>query len=445
MSNVWSVKMGRSLFGAVSLSMLVACGGGSTGPGGSPAGPKAHTDGGEVIKTASGRAVTQEAHDKWSDALAAYDKAAQAGWNSGSCSSVSDDFLDAAKAQGNKFAEAFFMAGVALERCDKHDDALKLYNRALESNPKYCSARSAVGLDQLKKGNASGAAQTFQRAISDDNQCTEAYVNLAIIQRSQGGAQVEEALKNLRRALAVDSNYLPAYNQMALLYLEQAKGGKQESIDLAQVVCRQAQIIDPKYAPIFNTWGLISMYLGNVIEALRFFEQAAKLDPSMFEAHMNFGAVTHSFRGYEDAHRSFAKAVDLRPKDYDAHIGLGASLRGLGKAAEAKAEYEKAVAIDASRPEAYFNLGVLYQDYMEGNVADLKTAKGYFGQFVSRAGSSAAVKPQLSEVQRRCDAASAKKKRRSSKDCRPGRLQNIDNAVDALTAAAAMQSKSGGN
>lgn len=422
---------------ALSIALSAAgCGGGAPASGGSTAG-RASKDG--QITTASGQAVTKAAQERWKGANEDFAKADAAGWSSGKCEDVSDSFLDATKAQGSKFAEAYYMAGLSLERCKKHDDAMKYYQKALEVNPKFCPARAAVGLDLLEKGNSSAATAAFQQAITNDNQCTPAYVNLAVIQKSQGAAQAEEALKNLRRALAVDSNYLPAYNQMALLYLDQARQGKAESLDLAQVVSRQAQLIDPKYAPIYNTWGLISMHSGNVIEALRFFEQASNLDPTMFEAHMNFGAVTHSFRGYEDAQRAFQKAVDLRPKDYDARIGLGAALRGLRKTAEAKAEYEKAIEIDGARPEAYFNLGILAQDFMEGTVPDLETAKKHFGQFVSRAGSSPAVKAQLDDVQRRCDAATARKKRKTSKDCRPGRLQNIETAIEALNAAAAFQ------
>ena len=47
-------------------------------------------------------------------------------------------------------------------------------------------------------------------------------------------------------------------------------------LDLAEVVCRQAQLINANYAPIYNTWGLIDVRKENVFDALRKFEKALR-------------------------------------------------------------------------------------------------------------------------------------------------------------------------
>jgi len=100
-------------------------------------------------------------------------------------------------------------------------------------------------------------------------------------------------------------------------------------LDLAEVVCRQAQLIDGNYAPIYNTWGLINVRQGNIIAGLAKFQRAFTLDANMFEAYMNFGELTLSFRGYEDAARAFERATQLQPTNYDAWLGLGAAQRGM--------------------------------------------------------------------------------------------------------------------
>src|SRR5262245_42107105 len=131
-----------------------------------------------------------------------------------------------------------------------------------------------------------------------------------IQRRYSSPSQDSEALLNLRRALAVDASYLPAFNEMALLYYDRGRREKTRgSWDLAEIVCRQAQIVNANYAPIYNTWGLIRMARGDVVEALRFFEEAIKQDPQLFEAQMNFGHVTLSFRGYQDAYDAFSRAL----------------------------------------------------------------------------------------------------------------------------------------
>jgi len=416
----------------MAIALIVGCGGESTSSKkvSTPPADVARTAGGEAITTADGNAVSKKAHSKWESALEEFDANEKSGWNSAKCSSSSKSFQNAADAQGGGFAEADYMAGLALSRCGD-SDAYSHYEAALEVDPNFCKARVALGLRDLESGRTSQAKSAFERSIKDDPQCTSGYTNLAIVQRSQG--ESEEALKNLRRALAIESDYLSAFNQMALLHYDRGREGNAAELDLAEVVCRQAQMLDADYAPIYNTWGLIKVYKGDVISALRFFQKAITLDPDLFEAQMNFGEVTISFRGYEDGRQAFARAVELEPNNYEAVIGLGTALRGLDRFAEAEAQYERAKQLDANRPEAYFNLGVLYQDYMSGSVADLKKAKGYFGEFLKRAGKEAEFRSSVQDVSNRCAPKSGKS--RGATKCRPGRIQNIDISVEAMQIA----------
>lgn len=423
------------------LLLAVGCGG-SASKGSATAANAARDEHGNVIRSSSGAAVSKEAQENWQKAVAAFNEAEKNGWNQEACSSVGARFEKANREQGNGFAEATYMVGLVQDRCGNSEEALKNYNQALSIDPKLCGARVGVGIHDFKAGREQQAFSTFEKAVRDDPRCTEGYVNLAMMQMARNGASSEEALNNLRRALAIDATYLPAFNQMALLFLGRAQGNA-KMLDLAAVVCRQAQLINPNYAPIYNTWGLINMRKGNVFDALRMFEKASQLDNSIFEAHMNFGQITLGFRGYEDARKAFETAVQLQPKSYDAHIGLGAALRGLGDMQGAKAQYEEAQKLDANRPEAYFNLGILYQDYMSGSVPDMKQALSFYDQFVQRARGNAQYKPTVDDVERRCQSDEAKKKRKSSKTCRPGRRQNIELAIEALAAMAEMEKQAG--
>lgn len=412
---------------------LCSCGGGSGGSAGTgPDARAAKTAGGEAIRTAGGEAVLKKAHDRWRSAMAEFQKNEESGWTPAACKSTASAFEGAASAQDGGFAEAQYMAGLSLAKCGD-EGAYERYEAALKVDSKFCKARVALGLRELEQGNTGKARSSFERAVKDDPQCTSGYTNLAIIQRAEGGAQEAEALNNLRRALAIESDYLAAFNQMALLYFDRGKRGQQAALDLAEIVCRQAQLIDPEYAPIYNTWGLIKVEKGDIIAALRFFEQAISLDPTLFEAQMNFGEVTISFRGYEDGRAAFERAVQLEPGDYDATVGLGTAFRGLAQYPQAQAQYEKAQQLDGGRPEAYFNLGVLYQDYMSGSVADLKKAQSYFDQFLQRAGKSAEFREQVQSVSNRCAQTPSKKRGKAS--CRPGRLQNIELSIEAMSVA----------
>jgi len=413
----------------IAIALIVGCGGESTTSKKTitPSADVARTAGGEAITTADGNAVSKKAHGKWESALDEFEANEQSGWTSAKCSASEKSFERAADAQGGSFAEAHYMAGLALSRCGD-SGAYKHYDEALKVDSKFCKARVGLGLRDLQSGRTAQAKSTFEQSIKDDPQCTSGYTNLAIIQRAQG--QSDEALKNLRRALAIESDYLSAFNQMALLHYDRGRKGNAAELDLAEVVCRQAQMLDADYAPIYNTWGLIKVYKGDVISALRFFQRAITLDPNLFEAQMNFGEVTISFRGYEDGRKAFSRAVELEPNNYDAVIGLGTALRGLERFSEAETQYERAKQLDTKRAEAYFNLGVLYQDYMSGSVADLKKAKTFFSEFLKRAGKQTEFRSSVQDVNNRC--AQKPSKKRGAPKCRPGRMQNIDISVEAM-------------
>jgi tetratricopeptide (TPR) repeat protein len=426
------------------LALAVGCGGSASNASTTPTDETSSSESGgrtsapAPTKSAAGQPVSKEAEAGWKEAAAAFEAAEKSGWNESTCTSVSQQFDRANKSQNGRFAEAAYMAGLALDRCGKGADAVQKYNQALGLDAKLCGARVGLGVEDYRQGREQQAYSTFEKAVRDDARCTEGYVNLAMMQMARSGASSEEALNNLRRALAIDAQYLPAFNQMALLFLGRAQDNA-KMLDLAAVVCRQAQLINANYAPIYNTWGLLNMKRKNVFDALRMFERAFQLDGNMFEAHMNFGEVTLGFRGYDDARKAFERAVALKPKSFEAHIGMGAALRGLNDANGAKREYEEAQKIDANRPESYFNLGLLYQDYMSGSVPDMKQAVSYYDQFAQRARSGAEFKVALDDVERRCETSEAKKKRKSSKSCRPGRKQNIELAIEAMAAMAEME------
>ena len=455
----------RQTIGLFLCVLAIGCGGGSTtddniGGGG--------TTGGDAPTTGAGTVVSAAAQSRWSDALAAYNTAREGGFTEAECTQVIGGFEQANSTQGGRFTEAVYMIGVTHDQCGHADQAQTFYRQALQLNERFCGARVAAGLEHVRAGREPQARAEFERAIRDDTTCTEGYVNLAIIQRR--GGEETQSLQNLRRALAIDAAYLPAFNQMALLYYEQAirrsgpdqvAGGTaqvsgsaaaaasagdrsdRQMLGLAEVVCRQAQLIDGNYAPIYNTWGLINVRQGNIIAGLAKFERAFNMDPTMFEAYMNFGVLTLSFRGYEDAARAFERATQLQANNYDAWLGLGAAQRGLNNDQGAQQSYERAQQLDAQRPESYFNLGLLFQDYRDGTEPTLLQARGFYEQFVQRAGSNVAYAAALENVTRRCatDARAQRRRRWQRAACQMGRLQQIESAISMTHEAAAMQAE----
>lgn len=343
-------------------------------------------------------------------------------WDGEACRETLGAFEQVSERRQGQNARAVYMMGLVAERCGSPDRAHDLYTRALELEDTLCEARVALALEHQRAGRTEQARAGYELAIGDDNLCAPAYVNLAALQAEQP-AQREAAIANLRRALAAHSDYLPAFDQLAQIYLA-ASEEQPALLDLAEVVCRQAQMIDPEYAPIHNTWALIDIARGDLTAAAAKLARATELDPRLFEAWMNFGQLTLSQRAYEDAARAFAAARELRPNSYDAAIGAGVSLRGLSHPEDAERMYRAALEIDEDRPEAWFDLAVLYQEHRGGTVEDLDQAHTYLREFVSRAQRTDRFAEQVEEVLRWCAPARGRRARRAAR-CQMGRVQNV--------------------
>jgi tetratricopeptide (TPR) repeat protein len=425
------------LAAVVALVAAVGCGGGSS------SGPAARDASGKTLTDSKGNAVSVEAANKFKaglEAMVQHDKAND--WNEASCKATADMFLDAAKEQGDKtFAEALYNAGLAYQRCRNVAEAKKHFEEVLQKDSKFHAARVQVALYNF----AESGERDVDRAIAEVRQAAvvdaqyknvEALVHLALLYMKRGNNvadgdgpnDFQRAKRYIQSALAVDDGFMPAFNQLAIYYLETAKqkagrqtgkrvatsGVKEKKIDtqaleLAALVCSQAIRKNPNYAPVYNTLGMIHVELGNLNSAVQSFNSARRLDPSFYEAQMNFAAVNLQFRGFEQAEDAYRAALKMRPNDYEGRLGLALALRGQiddsnfdKMVAAAAAELEAAKKIAPDRAETYYNEAILTQEYKaksggKGAEPALMQAKGLFGQFIQKAGSS----PEFADASKR--------------------------------------------
>ncbi len=247
----------------------------------------------------------------------------------------------------------------------------------------------------------------FDKAVAaDPTHASAAYNNLGLLiyldAKEKGDKSLyKEAIGKLRRGLAIDSDSMPAYALLALIYYTTAESDKSK-LQLAELIVKQAKLTNDKYAPIYNTLGLINLKRKNVSNALREFEKAVELDPNFVEAHLNIGAIGLSARQYEKAQASFDAVLKLQPNNFDATMGLGVALRGQKKLEEAEKHYKKAGELDPKSCSPAYNLGLLSQEFnykADAANSQLKTAQTYFNQFISCAKDRDKVR--VTEAQRR--------------------------------------------
>lgn len=413
---------------------LSGCGGGAAPAGGKSTLPEGKRSG---AKSTSGADISKQAAQGYKQALTeflAHDRAYD--WTPESCKASAQAFVAVSKQQqsdsGKPLPEALYNAGLAYMRCGLEEDAVTQFQEATKAGQGFHRARGQMALFEFKKnGDINAAISSLEQIIRDAKfQNVEALVSVAALQMERGnevrdedGANdLERAKKNIQRALAIDDSFMPAMNQLAIYYMEQARrnAGEQpqgsrrrgalvvagaqrarvnrQQLELAALVASQGIQKDPNYAPLYNTAGLIQVELRDYNGAVKSFGRARTLDPNFFEAHMNYAAVSLSFRGFVEADKAYRDALRLQPKDYEAHLGLALALRGQisdanydAPLAEARQQLAECKKIDSDRPEAYYNEAILTQEYeakggdSSKSVPALRQAVAKYREFISKA------------------------------------------------------------
>jgi tetratricopeptide (TPR) repeat protein len=400
----------------------------------------------DLIPKEKKRALTEDQRADFEKAMQRYASAKKSGGLSGSeCSSVSDAFKSVADSNPG-LLEARFDQGAVLAECGRDEDADRIWRGMTNYGPAITNLGFAAW-KRGEKGEAESDFNKAIQV--DPLHTVEALNNLAQILRDKARhasgdekkGYVQQAVNKLRIALALDSNNLEAFSTLAFIYydmnmLEMAKlvgnqaiakadeiatgkfaeekveeaaegkagkgkkakkekkeggGDDSEGGKLAKEVNvrEEGTGVTPEMkrnlAVVYNTLGLVELKKKNISPAIKQFKQAVEMNPKLAEARLNLAVLSLNNRDYNTAEENFHKVLELQPKNYEAAIGLGVALRGNKKIEEAEAQYNSASKLDSSNPWSYFNLGLLYQDYKDGQKPALHKAQDYYREFLGHA------------------------------------------------------------
>ena len=211
------------------------------------------------------------------------------------------------------------------------------------------------GKQQLQWSLWSIALQSFERAISIDEDCLAAWERKAEALRQLGQwnktVVVNEKITSLRMLeVTLDADF----------YFDQGNTFYQlAAYEEAIVYYNKAITIKPNCYEAWYNRGNSMSALGRKEEAITSYDRALEIKPNCHEAWYHRGNSIAALGRREEAINSYDEAIKIKPDYHEAWFKRGVLLSALGRKEEAINSYGKATEIKPNYHEALFNCGVL--------------------------------------------------------------------------------------
>ena len=246
------------------------------------------------------------------------------------------------------------------------DEAMVLFQRAIELAPDFADAHVNLGGAQEALGRFGEAAASYQRAIAFRDFDPVLSFRLGVMLHQQG--KLDQAAACYERALVLLPGFTEARGNLELI--QTIKGQVNETFTLAvihhqagrhaeaEALYRRILAVTPGNLSVLNNLGLIVAH----DEALELFQRAAAIDPGYFDAHINLGGTLEALGRLEEAAASYQRALAVTPDSPAILSRLGTVRQQQNRPEEARAYYEQALAIAPDFTEALNNLGIVLKD-----------------------------------------------------------------------------------
>ncbi len=262
-----------------------------------------------------------------------------------------------------------------------HEDALSSFERALQLDPGLVTSWNGKGSVLARLRRHQDALDAFEHALQLDPQNAAAWNGKGAALNAMGRSK--QALDAFDMALRYDRQLVQAwYNKGLLLYetgrFREAERAYQEAINLdsrfAQAYFGRGQSLyalqrlrqalqmfdqavqkDPAYVEAWNRRGNVLDEMGDTTRALQSYEKALQVDPHYAPAWSGKGGVLRQIGQYYDALKVYNFALDIDPNFALAWNGKGNTLYNMHNFHEALAAYERALKLNPRLRTAWHN------------------------------------------------------------------------------------------
>jgi|GEM_PF-2004833 len=298
-------------------------------------------------------------------------------------------------------AKHYFWRGDRLARKNKHEEAVRWYDKALRKDPGYIEALersvgSHLGSQRLPKQIYPQAIEFLEsrtRSIDDTMRLIEIHQKRCEAEPDE--LEHRHSLRECHMFLEEHMEAYEMYKSLARWYAWRARCLADDAAryDEAQQDIDAALLIDPRCALVHYAHGYLLGVQGEHQKAVDACTEAIRLKPDFALVYYNRGNTYGNLGKHDLAIEDYTKAIELDPKFAKTYNNRGVSYNKLGKYDLAIEDYTKAIALNPKYAKAYNNRGVRYEklgkydlaieDYTKAIELDPKYAKAYHNRAIT--------------------------------------------------------------
>ncbi|MCH9670026.1 MAG: tetratricopeptide repeat protein [Gammaproteobacteria bacterium] len=244
------------------------------------------------------------------------------------------------------------------------DEALALYQRLVELEPRDAQAHFQLGNMHANRQRHEAAIAAFRAALNIDAALPEAHHNLAVAIQSCAlddentdarEAGLIEAKQHYERALGLREDYLDAHFNFGQLY--EALGRPAE----ARPHYERALDLFPEFLLARRSLGQLLLNNGEAHEAYKHFDHIAQSVPEEASAHYDLGVTLERLERPDDAALCYERALRCDPRHAASQSNLGTLCVRGGELERGAQMLEAALAAGPEQFETWSNLGAVRQ------------------------------------------------------------------------------------
>jgi tetratricopeptide (TPR) repeat protein len=256
--------------------------------------------------------------------------------------------------------ESYITEAQRLENEGKYNQAISMYNQAIQSDPKNPATYISLARLLVFTGKYQEAATDAENALLLNGNNSQAHAIRGWALGLKGDYLGAESA--FQKALEIDQNNAEAYAYKAEMLAAQTQAGKGTlgSLDKAVEASRAAQTIAPNGLATHRARGIVLELTGNYADAAREFESAIAINNNIADLHLALGRNYRYLEQFDKAVEEFNRANALNPGDPLPNFYISRTYAAIGEYAKAIQFAEQSIKVAPTDPFMYGNLGTMY-------------------------------------------------------------------------------------